>query len=250
MYRKYIGVLIVVLAMLTLQACGGGGGGSATPTGTATVSLTDAPGDFDHAYITVKDIWFHASDTAGPDDAAWQRFPLAAPVTVDLIALSNGVIGNPIWDSISLPAGNYKQMRVVLAGTEDALADSAKTAKSGASLKYNNEVMTGANEYPLRIPDAPHGIRLDGAFRIANGGMLRLAVDFDAGHDIVDILRNGLIEYILKPKLAYCDLDDAGAIVGSIDPVSAATNTTSSHFVIKAEQVNDPLNPQYHVIKR
>jgi hypothetical protein len=248
MYRKYLGALVIVLAVFILHACGGGGGGSSstTATGVSTVSLTDAPGDFDHVYITVKDIWFHTSDTAGPDDTGWRKYPLAAPVTVDLIALSNGVIGSPIWGNITLPVGSYQQIRLVLAGTEDNLATSA----SALSLKYNNEVEINSNEYPLRIPDALHGIKLAGIFQITNGGMLRLAIDFDAGHDVVDILRNGLPEYILKPRLAYCDLDDAGAIVGSIDPVSAATNTTSSHFVIKAEQVNDPLNPQYHVVKR
>jgi len=245
MYRKYLGALVIVLAVFILHACGGGG---ATATGIATVSLTDAPGDFDHVYITVKDIWFHTSDTAGPDDGGWRRTLLAAPVTVDLIALSNGVIGSPIWGNITLPVGNYQQIRLVLAGTEDALTASA----FGSGLTYNNELKVSGDttHYPLRIPDALHGIRLAGIFHITNGGVLRLAIDFDTGHDVVDILRNGSTEYLLKPRLTYCDLDDAGAIVGSIDPVSAATDTTSSHFVIKAEQVNDPLNPQYHVVKR
>ncbi|HUI66643.1 MAG TPA: DUF4382 domain-containing protein [Nitrospirota bacterium] len=247
MYRRYPGILVIVLAAFTLYACGGGGGSGATATGAATVSLTDAPGDFEHAYITVQNIWFHTDGTAGPDDAGWQKYPLFAPVTVDLIALNNGAISNPIWNNIALPVGNYQQIRLVLAGTEDALTASA----SGAGLKYNNEVRIAGDSahYPLRIPDAHHGIRLAGTFQITVGGMLRLAIDVDAGHDVVDILRNGLTEYVLKPSLAYCDLDDAGAIVGSIDPVSAATTTTSSHFVIKAEQVNDPLNPQYHVVK-
>jgi hypothetical protein len=250
MHRRHLGILMLILATFAVYACGGGGGGGTTATGAATVSLTDAPGDYDHVYVTVMDIWFHARDTAGPDDAGWRKTPLAAPVTVDLIALSNGVIGSPIWSNIVLPVGTYQQIRLILAGTEDTLADSAKTAMSGASLKYNNEIVVGANEYALRVPDAHHGIRLGGTFQITAGGLLRLAIDIDAGHDVVDIQRNGLTEYVLKPSLAYCDLDDAGAIIGSIDPVSAATNTTSSHFVIKAEQVNDPLNPQYHVIRR
>jgi hypothetical protein len=233
-----------VLAVFTLHACGGGGGG-ATATGVATVSLTDAPGDYDHVYITVKDIWFHTSDAAGPDDGGWRKSPLAAPVTVDLIALSNGVIDSPIWDNITLPVGNYQQIRLVLAGTEDALTASA----SGAGLTYNNEVSVvgSPTHYPLRIPDAHHGIRLAGTFQITNGGTLKLAIDFDAGHDVVDIQRNSSTEYILKPRLAYCNLDDAGAIVSYITPTSAIP---SAHFVIKAEQVNDPSNPQYHVVKR
>jgi hypothetical protein len=244
MYCRYLRVFIIVLAVFTLHACGGGGGGS-TATGVATVSLTDAPGDYDHVYITVKDIWFHTSDSAGPDDGGWRKSPLAAPVTVDLLTLSNGNVGSPIWNNITLPVGNYQQIRLVLAGTEDALTASA----SGAGLSYNNEVKVAGDSTPhlLRIPDAHHGIRLAGTFQITNGGTLKLAIDFDAGHDVVDILRNGSIEYILKPRLAYCDLDDAGAIVSYITPTSAIP---SAHFVIKAEQVNDPLNPQHHVVKR
>jgi len=248
MYSRSLGILIIVLAAFTLYACSGGGGGGATATGVATVNLTDAPGDYDHVYVTAQNIWFHTDDTAGPDDAGWQKYPLVTPVTVDLIVLSNGML-RPIWNNIALPVGNYQQIRLLLAGTEDALTDSAKTAKSGTSLKYNNEVMIGANEYPLRIPDPHHGIRLAGTFQITNGGMLKLAIDVDAGHDVVDILRNGSTEYILKPRLAYCDLDDAGAIVGSIDTLASA-QTSTAHFVIKAEQVNDPSNPSYHVIKR
>ncbi|HSA77675.1 MAG TPA: DUF4382 domain-containing protein, partial [Nitrospirota bacterium] len=98
MYRKYLGALVLILAIFILHACGGGGGGgSATATGVATVSLTDAPGDYEHVYITVQNIWFHTSNTAGPDDSGWQRYPLFTPVTVDVIALSNGVISSPIW---------------------------------------------------------------------------------------------------------------------------------------------------------
>ncbi len=99
------------------------------------------------------------------------------------------------------------------------------------------------------MPDAEHGIRLNGTFQITENRTLKLAVDFDADHDVVGIQRNGVTEYILKPRLAYFDLDHAGAIVGSIDVASAGTNSTS-HFVVKAEQVNDPLDPRYHVVKR
>jgi hypothetical protein len=245
MYRKHTHLLwiIAVLVIITLPACGGGGG--ATATGVATVSLTDAPGDFDHVWITVKDIWFHTSNAAGPGDAGWFKFPLATPVTVDLLTLSNGTVGNPIWGNITLPVGNYQQIRLILAGTEDPLTGSA----SGLGLQYNNEVEISAAEYPLGIPDARHGIRLLGAFQITDGGTLRLAIDFDAGHDVVDIQRTAnnvtITEYILKPRLAYCDLDDAGAIVSSITPTSAIPN---ARFVFKAEQLSD--DGTYHVVKR
>jgi hypothetical protein len=60
-----------------IKACGGGNGSASTQTGVAQVSLTDAPGDFDHVWITVKDVWFHTSDVAGPNDPGWLKYPLS-----------------------------------------------------------------------------------------------------------------------------------------------------------------------------
>ncbi len=239
--------VVAVFVLLILQACSGGGNGSGflTPTGAVDVSLTDGPGEYDHVYITVRDIWFHQDADAGPAMAGWLRYPLAAPVTIDLLSLSNGVVGSPVWKDLELPSGDYRQIRLVLAGTEDDLTASA----GDLVLQFNNEVVIGSSEFPLRVPSARLGIMLTGDFRVNPAGKLKLAVDFDAGHDIVDVQRDGNTEYILKPRLAHFDLDDAGAVVGSIDLASAATNSTS-RFVIKAEQVNDALNPQYRVVRR
>jgi Domain of unknown function (DUF4382) len=241
MFRKSLVVCVVLLvAGFMLQGCSGGSGSGATPMGSAQISLTDAPGDFDHVWITVKEVRFHSSDAAGPNDPGWLTYPLATPVTVDLLTL-NGTVGGAIWGNITLPAGNYQQIRLLLAGSDAALAPSA----SSLGLTYNDEVVAGPVVSPLRIPDVSHGIRLNGFFSISAGGTLRLAIDFDAGHDVVG-LADG--EYVLKPRLAYFDLDNVGAIVGRIDLGSAPTGT--AHLVVKAERLNDPVSPAYYVVKR
>ncbi len=103
MVRKHLVWIMAVLA-IALQACSGGeSGGNNAVTGVATVSLTDAPGDFDHVWITVKDIWFHTSDAAGPGEGGWLKYPLDAPKTVDLLTLSKGTVGAPVWGNITLP---------------------------------------------------------------------------------------------------------------------------------------------------
>jgi hypothetical protein len=241
MFRKslVIGMVLLVSGFM-LQACSGGGGSGTTPMGSAQVSLTDAPGDFDHVWITVKEVLFHTSDAAGPNDAGWLKYPLTTPVTVDLLTL-DGKVGNAIWGNITLPVGNYQQIRLLLVGNGATLAPSAQSA----GLTYNNEVVVGPTISPLRIPDVSHGIKLNGAFSITFGGTLRLAIDFDAGHDVID-LENG--EYVLKPRLAYFDLDNAGAIVGQIELASAPSST--AHFVVKAERLNDPVSPDYYVVRR
>ncbi len=244
-YRRYLFFLMVFTTVAILQACGSNSSsssnGNASSAGTLSVLVTDAPGDFDHAYITVKDIWFHTSSTAGPNDAGWVKKPLAAPVTVDLLTLANGGMQS-LWSNVSLAVGNYQQIRLILAGTEDTLTASAQTK----NLQYNNEVVIGGTAYPLHVPDAPHGIKLTGAFTVAAGGTLRLAIDFDAGHDIVDF-RTG--EYVLKPRLTYFDLDHAGAIIGKL-AVASGGSITTPRFVIKAERLISDGTNTYHVVKR
>lgn len=243
---------LVAVLFLFVQACSNDGSSNTTQTGTAPatgamqVSITDAPAyGFDHVWITVRDLWFHASDIAESEQSGWVKFPLSSPVTLDLLELGNGNISVPVWDNIELPEGDYTQMRVFLLRTEAGLAASA----SNAGLVYNNQAdVTGdAAPYPLRVPGAERGIMLTGAFTVKKNEKLKLAVDFDAGHDVVKIEREGKTEYILKPRLAYFDLDNAGAIVGSLDPAAAANNP-SARFVIKAEQLGP--NGLVHVVRR
>src|SRR5581483_7553091 len=52
--------LVLIIGTIALAACGGGSSSSSpTPGGNGlmSVSLTDGPGDYDHVYITVKDVW-------------------------------------------------------------------------------------------------------------------------------------------------------------------------------------------------
>ena len=252
MWRRFFTLFLSLSFMFLFSACGGGGSGS-TPSastgvagaGTANISLTDAPGNFDHVYITLNAVWIHASADADTDDTAgWKKFPLSSPVTIDLARLENGQL-EKVWSGLSLTAGSYQQIRFFVTPTEDPLASSAQ--KLG--LEYNNEVVDQTGTvYPLRIPAPASGIKLIGTFDMATAGTLDLAVDFDALHDVVRITAfgTGKTEYILKPRLAYFDLDNVGAITGSI--TDGAALDPNDHFVIKAEQLNS--DGTYHVVRR
>ncbi len=262
MYRRYL-IGMAILLFMFMQGCSSEDSGSetsdsttsstSTSAGSVQISLTDAPAfGYDHVWITVKDLWFHKSDAAEPGQNGWIKLPLSSPVTLDLLELGNGNISLPVWDNIEVPEGDYTQIRVFLARTEAELT----AAASAENLSFNNQVdvTDDTAAYPLRVPDAERGIRLVGEFTVKKNEKLKFAVDFDAGDDVVqieregkNIEREGKNEYILKPRLAYFDLDNAGAIVGSID-ATAAANNPSAHFVIKAEQVGP--NGQVHVVRR
>jgi hypothetical protein len=245
-----------LLMILGLTACGGGGSGSTPSTPAmahANVALADAPGlDFDHVWVTVKQIDLHLLDTASPTDSQWLAFPLAAPVTLDLTQYANGNLAQ-VFSNLSLPAGTYRQIRLVLVDDEAALTASALAD----NLQYNDQVdYTDAggvsHSRPLEIIGPRQGINLLGTFTLSAGATLDLVLDFDLDDDVVrfpDSLGSGLDSFTLKPNLRYFDLAHSGAIVGQVDPTQLAVNGGGAYnLVIKAEQIS--ADGSHHQVER
>src|SRR6266567_1219424 len=99
------------------------------------VSATGSvPAQYSHVFVSVKEIWFHTSATAGPDDTAWIKFPLDTPVTVDL-ASSVGALST-LTSGLAVPVGNYAQVRLIPVDAGEALLSSA----TSLGAVYNSEV--------------------------------------------------------------------------------------------------------------
>lgn len=240
---------------LLVSACGGGSGSTATnsaSSGAVSLNVTDAPAlDYSHVYITVTKVGFHTDANAGSDAAAWQTVTLAAPVTVDLAQLTNGAMSS-LFSNVALPVGAYRQIRIYLASTEDALAASA----SAQGLTYNNEVQLAGDtaHYALRIPTPDDGIRLvpESPVVVTSGGSVNLTLDFNLNNDVVQVSPTGATEFILKPRLGYFDMNAVGAVRGTI----AFGNLSTSRIVVKAEQLKDAGDPgnalgkNYRVVRR
>ena len=246
--RRGAAVCAGLALTVLLAACGGGGSSSSsTPTtmamGQANVALADAPSlDFDHVWITVRQIDFHQLDTASPTDPQWLTFPLPAPVTIDLTQYANGNLAQ-VFSGLSLPAGTYRQIRLLVVDDEAALTASALADQ----LQYNDQVdytdaAGGSHSRPLEIIGPRQGISLLGTFTVAAGAPLDLVLDFDLDDDVVrfpDPLGSGLDSFTLKPNLRYFDLAHSGAIVGQVDPTRLALNGGGAYnLVIKAEQLS------------
>ena len=104
-----------------LAAIGGLGllGGCGTKT---DVSLTgNTPAQYSHVWVTVQEVWFNTSGTAGPDDSGWVKFPLSTPSTVDLVAQNGSNLGS-IASSLRLQVGTYSQVRFIPVDATAALA--------------------------------------------------------------------------------------------------------------------------------
>jgi len=245
-------------AALTLAACGGGSSGGTSgdnsgPSGAMQVRLVDGPAmDYTNVWITVKEVWVHKLDTADASSSGWAKLTLPAPVTLDLNQLSNGAMSG-VLGSLNLPVGTYRQIRLVLAGSDDALTSSAQ-AQSPA-LQYNDQVnyvdaFGQPQVAPLEIAQATQGIALVGTFNVTAGGTLNLAVEFDIGDDIVRFKHDGLDAFTMTPVLRYYDLDQSGAIVGKIDKIACGTLPANpcGAFVVKAEELS--ADASYHRVAR
>jgi hypothetical protein len=237
-----IGIAAVLLLTGILAGCGGGSTSSSGAAGTVNVALTDGPGDdYDHVWITVKAISFHTDPNLAwnINDATWRTTILPAPVTLDMANLTNGALNN-VFAGMNLPVGNYRQIRLFLAGFDDTLTASA----SAHALTYNDQVdytdATGTvHHVPLEIAYPVQGIQLNGTFNVTAGSTLNLAVDFDLEHDLVRFKYGTDYYFTMKPNLRYFDLDQSGAIIGTVNPAQLCTTTVQPtcgyNLIVKAE---------------
>ncbi|MBI5484989.1 MAG: DUF4382 domain-containing protein [Deltaproteobacteria bacterium] len=237
------------------QSAGVGTGGTGSSVGKVSIDITDAPAmDYSHVYVTVIGVAFHTSKNVGFDSystarsAGWKRLDLPIPKTIDLAQLANGAMyadgnaGASLFNNLDLPVGNYQQIRIFLASTEDAYTGSVP------GLSYNNEVQLVGDtaHYPLRIPTADEGIRLipESPVVVTAGGSVKIALDFNLNNDVVEVTPNGTKEFIIKPRLGYFDMNSVGAVKGTV----SFGNLSTSRIVIKAQQVASGVN--YRIVRR
>lgn len=206
-----------------LVACGGGGGGGGagggvTPTGTLQLSVTDAPACYESVKVNVAKVRVHASDDTGTGDAdgAWREVvPPNAPVQIDLVKLTNGQIQE--LGSAVVPAGTYRQLRLVLAATG------------------NSVTPVGGTPQDLKTPSGQQsGLKIKADFTVGANAVSDLLMDFDACKSVV-LTGNG--QYILKPVVRL-SAKPAGAIQGFVgSSVAQGTGTaTLSSINVSAQQ--------------
>jgi len=216
------------LTLFHLQGCGGGGAGTGggTSTGTLQAAITDtpAPATFASVHVTIDKV---VAVPAGKEGAADndQSLPVIASfpggLGVDILNLHfiPQVLGNAV-----LPAGNYTQVRLILAPNQPAL---------------NNYVtLTGnpASRLALTTPSAQEtGLKIIGKFTVSAGVLSTIVLDFNPSAAIVVAGNSGNIN--LKPTgirilQVFNSLANAGSIFGTIhspafSPWSSATITVA-----------------------
>jgi hypothetical protein len=241
------GKLLALAACLILAACDA----AADVNATANVSAR-----FSSVLVTVKEVWFDASATAVPADTTWHKFQLDDPVTIDLVDIMGGELGGIASDMV-VPAGTYRQLRLVLASRDEDLHDSADDA--GAT--YNNEVRWFDDEgeeqtSPLEVLNADQGIGIEMELEVevitsyspAGSTLNTVVVAFDAARDLTEFRYGDQTGFLLNPTLTAFDSRRAGTIRGTLNlsQLVIDTDTGRPEVQVTAQKLDEDLNR--HVI--
>jgi hypothetical protein len=216
---------VLLTSLVLLSGCRGEDGSS---TGTLRLSITDQPAcGYDNVFITVERVRVHQSENAGDADSGWQQIVLDPARRIDLLTLTNGVLEE--LGQTALPAGEYTQMRLVL-------------ASNSAHPMANSVVPTGSSEVELTTPSGQQtGLKMNVSITVEPDKVADFVIDFDACKSVVVAGSSG--KYNLKPVVSVIPvLSDAGQrIVGYVD----AAPWGGRSFIRCAEE-DPPSEKRYH----
>ncbi|QNI38387.1 DUF4382 domain-containing protein [Edaphobacter sp. 4G125] len=161
-------------------------------------------GPFSHVYVTITDVQANVSSTAGNSDSGWKDLTpnlSKQPQQIDLLGqASNNCFLATLGDVQQLQAGNYQQIRLILADNNTTIANSPcgnsancvilASDNSVHTLQLSSETKTG-----LKIPS---GQIASGGFNVTAGQTKDLNIDFDT---CASIVQNGNGQFRLKPVL-------------------------------------------------
>jgi hypothetical protein len=159
-----------------------------------SITLTDAPGDFDNVFVHIVDIMIKHNDDSD-DDSGWQSIALINQI-VDLLELTGGE-SILLVDDFELPPGMLNQIRLVLG--------------------VDNSVVIDGETFPLRTPSAQQsGLKLKVDHELESGFTYNILLDFDVDKSIVIAGNSGNIN--LKPVIRASTLYASGKIQGTVNP--------------------------------
>jgi hypothetical protein len=201
LFNRLVYACAILLMVSPLVSCGsGGGGGTAGTTGTLSLGLTDAAGDYQHVFVTIKEIQVNKAAEEEGDGSGWIT-AMSPNETIDLKTLENGEIFD--LGLAELEVGHYNQMRLILA--EDPIAPHPFANYVVIEGEQEEDYIIGelGNYYTieeLKVPSGfQTGIKIVKGFEIVNQGTTALILDFDAKKSVVKAGESG--KWLLKPTI-------------------------------------------------
>lgn len=200
-------------AALLLSACGSG---ETTP-GKVRFALTDAPAcGLDQVNVSIERIRVNRSAEANENSLGWTDLALSPARRIDLLKLGNGVLEE--LGQLSLPAGRYVQLRLVLSA-------------NGSGTPANSVVPTGGEETALDIAAVEKGgIRVDHSFSVTEDKVTEVLFDIDACRSVAPSGEEG---YLLRPAVKAVPRDGA-SISGYVDAALAGVTVSAQNSGVEA----------------
>ena len=232
--RKYGHYVLAFVAALGLGACDDNDP-TGDDAGTMSMLITDAPGDFTKAIVTIERIELLRSDEAEDDssdndgnrivlrDVAW---------TGDLLELSNDV--DEIVSEIEVPGGSYSQLRFIISGGCIEVEE-----EDGSTTVYASDDYTecGAAEGDLQLTSLPQsGLKVDlpAGFRVSGGHKIML-IDFDVSQSFGHQAGNSG-KWVMHPHIKATEVVMSGSLdiaVTVADSVTLPRTLTADSFMVQ-----------------
>lgn len=255
MARSHTALMAATLAALASVS------GCSTRTNVSATGNT--PPLYTHVYVTAQAVWFNASASAGPDDGGWVQFPLTTPVTVDLVADTNGNFAN-LFTDLKLVPGSYSQVRFIPVDATTPLTASAQTLGATYNMEADFVDASGVtHQLPLELlnPDKGLGIVASLSVPIGNIGAAlggtsaattspltsstttattttttgggttttaEFALSFDAARDLSAFTYGGASGALLSSHVSAYDLSQSAGIQGTLT-LTNLTGLTSAN---------------------
>jgi len=256
--------LLALAAVLVIAGCGGHGlrskmASSALGTpGVVTTTMSDpgtcqatagSSGIFTHIFVTVADVKMNTNANAGDSDPGFvDATPnLAnAPVQVDLLGVASAqCFLAQLGSGIQIPAGNYQQLRIILANNSQTVANNQCALTAGGTsancVQLSNAGVAGAIDALVLSSEATTGIKIlssqiaGGGITVSSGQTANLNLDFNACASVVQQPDGS---FRLKPVVHAGAVVTAAAISGTVVD-SATTAPIPSGVVIVALEQKD-----------
>lgn len=219
--------------------------------------------NIEYAYVTVSEVWFHTRADAAATDSGWEGKVLDTPVTIDLAQLNNGSLST-LLSGLSLPAGTYHQLRLVMADNASSLLSSAQEL----SLSSNSEVQYLNSDgslvtVPLEMASANGVLQLPVTIKVSgpsSGAVVSsqvsgssssttsnamtvtssIALDMNALRGLTIFDASGQAGALFTPRLSAFNQDEVGSITGSLDlsAVTYADRTSAQSVIVTAETLS------------
>ncbi|KAA6461318.1 DUF4382 domain-containing protein [Acidobacteria bacterium AB60] len=196
-------------------------------------------GAFSHVYVTITDVQANVSASAGSSDSGWVDLTPSlskAPQQIDLLGQANNqCFLATLGDARQLQAGNYQQIRILLAAntvnvSNNACGGSANCVvlasdSSVHTLQLSSEAQTG-----IKIPS---GQIASGGFNIAAGQTKDLDIDFSTCESIV---QEGNGQYRLKPVLHAGEVSATSTSINGKVLDGVTGNPVNGTVIVAVEQ--------------